>query len=661
MTKEIKGLPGNPRVLGANFVADPSGGSGLGCAVFSEHTDMQFEVFRNPWDEDPMNVMPMNRIPWKEVFGDDVPGYIHHVFVPGLASPTLYNIRVNGKRVLDPYAQAHTGKPVIKDAGVVILPKCVAYQSTYEMRHSLPRAPITAYDPIYEVLVPGFTEHPSSQCNGLKGTYRGMIQKIPHLVALGIRSVELMPIQEWDPNDTDMFVDPVTGLAHENSWGYNTFGFFAPDSNFAAWGRLGTQIDEFKMLVDAFHKAGIRVILDVVYNHTREGNEKGPTLSFRALGDSTYYLRHGGGYDNWTGVGNTLNTNHPVVRKMILDSMKYWVEKMGVDGTRHDLAGVYAVGQDGQVRGKTETMRAIEEDQVLAGVPMIVEPYTCGDHRMVSFFDGRWIRWCTWIRDNLRRWVKGDEHLARGLWHAITEPHKVAYVTCHDGFTLMDLVSFNGKNNWRNGNKNQDGDNAMTSWDCGWGGDLSGCPLPEIAKDEIRRLRRTQIRNFITLLCSCVSTIMIYYGDEYGRSNGGNNNTFCQGALNQLDWSLGVPNGDIFNYWRKMFDIREKYFMGSRDLKPQPLTRQGKTDDAYWAGKVLAWTRISPDGRLIYQISNTWDTGYEVELPELEGGRYYVLADTFDGESIYTEETAPAVHNGVYHVRPRSCAVLIYK
>ena len=379
-------------------------------------------------------------------------------------------------------------------------PRCVAYRSDFDWEGDQhPDIPIEE-SIIYEVNVRGFTRHHSSESD-LAGTYRGFIEKIPYLKELGITAVELLPVMEFDQFDGP-FRDPLTGERLANAWGYNTVAFFAPESHYSYYGKLGEQVDEFKMLVRELHKHQIEVILDVVFNHTREGNHFGPTISFKGLDNNIYYMldaRSREFYNDFTGCGNTLNCNHPVVRKFILDCLRYWVTEMHVDGFRFDLAAVFAIDVDQQEKGKTPIIHEIETDPVLSRIKLIAEPWSIRQYRLGSFSDRRWAEWNGKFRDTVRKFVKGDAGVAGELAtprRRLVRPLRArrpsrsarrstasTSSTCHDGFTLNDLVSYNEKHNERNGEDNRDGANDNESWNCGYEGYVERSDLPDEQKD----------------------------------------------------------------------------------------------------------------------------------------------------------------------------------
>ena len=594
-------LQGDPEPLGSTVTPE-----GINFAFQSASaTRLELLLFDNIADQRPSQVIPLS--PETNRTGD-----IWHIFVEGLPNKTLYNIRVDGpynpasngtrcnvaKTLLDPYAVAVTGdfywqpgdalgydntdpedpdrhlRPSHVD-NVAGAPRCVAYRSDFdweEDRH--PDIPIEE-SIIYEVNVRGFTRHHSSESD-LAGTYRGFIEKIPYLKELGVTAVELLPIMEFDQFDGP-FRDPETGERLANAWGYNTVAFFAPESHYSYYGKLGQQVDEFKMLVRELHKNNIEVILDVVFNHTREGNHYGPTVSFKGLDNNIYYMLAPKPefYNDFTGCGNTLNCNHPVVRKFILDCLRYWVTEMHVDGFRFDLAAVFAVDVDQQEKGKTPIIHEIETDPVLSRIKLIAEPWSIRQYRLGSFSDRRWAEWNGKFRDTVRKFVKGDAGVTGELATRIAGSydlfspspdserspfHSINFVSCHDGFTLNDLVSYNEKHNHRNGEGNRDGANDNESWNCGYEGELANADLPEEEKAAIDQLRRQQIKNFLSLLFLSQGTPMLLYGDEMRRTSEGNNNVvFQDNSLNWINWEFAKKHSEILRFTKLIIAFRKRH------------------------------------------------------------------------------------------------------
>lgn len=481
--------------------------------------------------------------------------YYWHVFVPGVRVGQVYAYRVHGpfdpdqghrfdpsKVLTDPYARAIVGDDIY-DRKAAILPgdNCatalkgvVVDNRSYDWegdRH--PRIPY-ANSIIYEMHVGGFTRHPSS---GLpeeeRGTFAGIIDKIPYLQDLGVTAVELLPIHQFDPQD----VQP--GL--ENYWGYSTLGFFAPHRGYSSRKDPMGPVNEFRDMVKALHRAGIEVILDVVFNHSAEGNHEGPTLSFKGIDNETYYLleEDPAYYSNYSGCGNTIKASHAVVGRLILDSLRYWVSQMHVDGFRFDLASVLTRDMAGNPLEDPPILWSIESDPILAGTKLIAEAWdAAGLYQVGSFIGDRFAEWNGPYRDHVRQFVKGDPGVVPDLAARILgspdiyqkpnrEPNRsIHFVTCHDGFTLNDLVSYNQKYNEANQEQNRDGTDANYSWNCGVEG-----PTDNPA---IEQLRRRQIKNFLTLLFMAQGTPMLLMGDEIRHSQRGNNNAYCQN--NELSW-----------------------------------------------------------------------------------------------------------------------------
>ena len=715
--------PGDPEPLGPTVRSD-----GINFAVHSKGARrVELLLFDNIADDKPAVVIPFS--PEANKTGD-----VWHVFIEGLPNGTLYNYRADGpyrpekdgtrfnpnKVLLDPYAPANSGDfdwgdgdPLgydnsdpddpdrhlrkSKTTNVNGAPRCVAYRSDFDWqgdRH--PDIPIEELI-IYEVNVRSFTRHFSSESD-FGGTYRGFMEKIPYLKDLGVNAVELLPIFEFDRFDGP-FRDPVSGERLVNAWGYNTVAFFAPESHYSYYGKLGAQVDEFKMLVRELHKNGIEVLLDVVFNHTREGNHYGPTVSFKGLDNNIYYFLvpdQPQFYNDWTGCGNTMNCNHPVVRRFILDCLRYWVEEMHVDGFRFDLAAVFAIDVDGQEKGKTPIIEEIETDPVLSRIKLIAEPWSIRQYMLGSFSDRRWAEWNGKFRDTVRQFVKGDMGVVAELATRVAGSydlfapndeserspyHSINFVTCHDGFTLNDLVSYNEKHNERNGEGNRDGHNENESWNCGVEGPVEDHDeLTEERKEEIERLRVQQIKNFLTLLFLSQGTPMLLYGDEMRRTAEGNNNTVYQdNVLNWMNWEDLKEHHEIYRFtkqiiaFRKMHSIIRRWrYMTSEEDETAILRNirwhgvEPETPDFSGTSRFLAWTleAFETDERWdvpIYVASNAFWEPIEVELPEQEDKRWYRVADTSlpEGEDIVPQEEAVFLPEPAYEVPPRSTIVLI--
>ena len=419
---------------------------------------------------------------------------------------------------------------------------------------------------IYEMHVRSFTRHPSS---GIKekhqGTFAGIRDKIPYLKELGVTSVELMPIYEFDEFENSR-PNPQTGEMLLNYWGYSTVGFFAPKAGYAATGKFGMQVDELKALIKELHKNGIEVILDVVFNHTAEGNERGPTISFRGIDNKTYYmLTPEGYYYNFSGTGNTLNCNNPVVRGIVLDCLRYWAAEYHIDGFRFDLAAILGRDPWGAPLANPPLLESLAFDPILAKCKLIAEAWDAGGLYQVGSFPayGRWAEWNGKYRDGIRKFLKGDGNVgdvAQRLqgspdlyaWSGRAPATSINFITAHDGFTLMDMVSYDGKHNDANGENNNDGTNDNDSWNCGWEG-----PTDDFG---INTLRRRQIKNAVAILMVSQGVPMILMGDEIGRTKYGNNNTYCHdNELNWLDWNLREKNADLFKFFKDCIAFRKAH------------------------------------------------------------------------------------------------------
>jgi glycogen operon protein len=501
-----------------------------------------------------------------------------HVFVPGIMPGQLYGYRADGpyepekglrfdrwKVLLDPYARC-ISVPETYTRDEAALPgenTCSSMKSVvvdpadYDWEGDAPLHRPFTQTVIYEMHVKGFTRHPSSGVPPeISGTYRGLIEKIPYLQDLGITAVELLPVFQFDVQEAP------PGLT--NYWGYNPVSFFAPHSGYSSGKDALCPINEFREMVKALHRAGIEVILDVVYNHTAESDENGPTLCFKGLENDTYYIleKDKAHYANYSGTGNTLNANNSVVRRMILDSLRYWVEEMHVDGFRFDLASILSRDQYGKPLANPPVLWEIETDPVLAGTKLIAEAWDAGGlYQVGSFLGDRWVEWNGKFRDDVRSFVKGDRgtvpKMASRFFaspdlyaHEDREAEQsINFVTCHDGFTLNDLVSYNRKHNEGNKENNRDGMDNNLSWNCGVEG-----PTDD---PEIEALRTRQIKNFFTIQLLALGVPMLLMGDEVRRTQLGNNNAYCQdNEISWFDWSLLEKYEDIHNFVKRLISFR---------------------------------------------------------------------------------------------------------
>jgi len=494
---------------------------------------------------------------------------------------------------------------------------------------------------IYEMHVRSFTADSSSGVRH-RGTFAGILEKIPYLKSLGVNCVELMPIYEFDEFENSR-QHPQTGEMLYNYWGYSTVGFFAPKAGYAATGRLGMQVDEFKNLVKQLHLAGIEVILDVVFNHTAEGNELGPTISFRGLDNQTYYmLTPGGYYYNFSGCGNTLNCNNPIVRNMVLDCLRYWAAEYHIDGFRFDLAAILGRDPWGAPLPNPPLLETLAFDPVLGKCKLIAEAWDAGGLYQVGSFPayGRWAEWNGKYRDDLRKFIKGDEGSVPALsqrlqgspdlygWNGRGPTASINFITCHDGFTLYDLVAYNGKHNEANGEENRDGGDDNISWNCGAEG--------ETDDPAINALRMRQLKNALTLLMVSHGVPMLLMGDEVGRTQYGNNNTYCHDSpLNWMDWGLIERNAGLLRFTQRIIGFRNR----------NPLLRADRHMDFSWHGTrawsadwsagsrviafMLAGNLDEADRPFIYVAANShWDA-LPFELPRLpRDAHWHLFANT---------------------------------
>ena len=418
---------------------------------------------------------------------------------------------------------------------------------------------------IYEMHVRSFTQSETSGVK-FKGTYAGIVEKIPYLKELGINAVELMPVFEFDEFENSR-IHPDTGERLYNYWGYSTVAFFAPKAGFASSGKYGMQVDEFKQLVKELHRESIEVILDVVFNHTAEGNEHGPSISFKGLDNKIYYmLTPEGYYYNFSGTGNTLNCNNPVVRNLVLDCLRYWASEYHIDGFRFDLASILGRDPWGAPLNNPPLLESLAFDPILSSCKLIAEAWDAGGLYQVGTFPafGRWSEWNGKFRDTARRFLKGDDsqvgELAQRIqgspdlyqWNGRSQATSINFITCHDGFTLADLVSFDQKHNEANGEFNRDGGDDNHSWNCGAEGWTDN---PEILK-----LRTQQAMNALGLLMTSRGTPMLLMGDEFGRSQHGNNNAYCiDSPISWMDWNLLKSNKDLFNFTQSLIAFRHSH------------------------------------------------------------------------------------------------------
>ncbi len=539
---------------------------GINFAVFTEHaTHVWLSLFR-PGENEPFQELALNPDHHRT-------GNIWHVWMGGLSEDVEYAWRMDmrpnpneaihrfdaARYLLDPYAHVIVGG---EEWGSLAKRRCGLPRDHFDWGGDRPLNIPLAKSVIYEVHMRGYTRHESSGVSA-PGTYLGLVEKIPYLQALGVTAVELLPVYEFEEADTNRS-NPLLGTRLLNFWGYQPIAFFAPNAAFAQGKQPGAAVSEFKQMVRAFHEAGIEVILDVVFNHTAEGDERGPTRSFRGIDNAVYYLLDDAGrYMNFTGCGNTFNCNHPVVRQLISDCLHYWTMEMHVDGFRFDLASVLGRGRDGEPLADPPLLERLAYDPVLAHTKLIAEAWDAAGLYQVGSFPawGRWAEWNGRYRDDLRRFVKSDAGMVPRLaerlkgspdLYAVSgrqSHHSINFVTCHDGYTLADLVSYERKHNEANGEENRDGANDNHSWNCGAEGPADGAGIAE--------LRRRQMKNFAALLLMSGGVPMLLGGDEMARTQGGNNNAYCQdNETSWVDWTLAEKNGNLVEFFQRLIAFR---------------------------------------------------------------------------------------------------------
>jgi isoamylase len=620
-----------------------------------------------------------------------------HVFVPGLQPGQLYGYRAHGlfdpsqglrfdgsKVLLDPY-----GRGVIVPAGysreeathngwdnaATAMKSIVVNPHTYDWGGDMPLHRPSSQTVIYEMHVGGFTRHPNSGLpSNIRGTFAGLIEKIPYLQDLGITAVELLPIFQFDAQDCPP--------GRVNYWGYQPVSFFAPHSAYSSrQDRLGP-VNEFRDMVKALHRSGIEVILDVVYNHTAEGNDGGPTLSFRGLDNNAYYILEGGSrYANYAGTGNTLNGNHPIARRMIVDSLRYWVEEMHVDGFRFDLASILSRDSSGQFMASPSVLWDIETDPALAGTKFIAEAWdAAGLYQVGSFIGDSWKEWNGRFRDDIRSFFRSEDGTVTRLadrflgspevyGHEKREAEQsVNFVTCHDGFTLNDLVSYGRKYNEANGEGNRDGTDDNRSWNCGAEG-----PTDDPA---IETLRNKQVKNFLTVTLLALGVPMVLMGDEVRHTQKGNNNAYTQdNEISWFDWGLLEKHADIHRFLKLLIRrrlLRDTEAELERKNLEQFLFEANKTwhgvkighPDWSPSSHSLAFSAEIPKERLMFYVAfNSYWEDLEFELPFMEQlaanpWRRWIDTNLESPADIVDWQMAESVPSLKYSLAPRSVVVL---
>jgi len=703
---------GSPLPLGASVASD-----GVNFAIFSRNaTAVTIVIYETA--EDDMPIIKHELDPKENQTGD-----IWHCFINGARAGQWYGYFIDGdydpksgkrfnvnKLLLDPYAKA------VKIKEPLNLEEMFAYDKTSKLEdlsfsklrsdRTAPRACIIKHTPeqiirhrrrklkdhiIYEMHVRGFTVNPNSGVAD-PGTFKGIIDKIPYLQELGVTAVELLPIHAYDDKSVLRYAPDGTPLT--NYWGYDPIAFSALHETYCANKAPHGAIEEFKAMVNEFHKADIEVIIDVVFNHTGEGNEFGPTVSFKGIDNPMYYmLDNGRHYKNYTGCGNTMNCSHSVIREMIVDSLVYWVVEMGVDGFRFDLASVFSRDADGNLIQNAPLVEKIAENPVLRDVIIIAESWdAAGAYQLGSFGGYRWAEWNGAFRDDIRSFIKADIGSLKSVIERITgspsmfltsskfPANSINFITCHDGFTLNDLVSYQEKHNLENGEENKDGYNDNRSWNCGIEGETSD---PKILK-----LRKKQMKNSLALLMVSLGVPMITAGDEFCRTQLGNNNAYCQdNEMSWLDWSLLEKNKDLFRFVKNMIVFRKQnsslrrrhfYYVPEeidmdkfRDLVW--FNEKGEEPDwqpdLYHIGFLIkGWTpiegSIEKGNQDIFIILNShWDPHTYI-LPKIKGKRWYFVCDTdkdSPNDMVEFGKSSLLSNQNDYTAQERSVVILISK
>lgn len=584
--------------------------------------------------------------PFKEIEFDPIlnkTGDVWHIRIKGLPPFTVYGYRPfptdtqkSPSLLLDPYTKAVASHPTWGNSPndtYSPLGKCLPPHSFDWQGDKPPRTPLKELI-IYEMHVRGFTRDNSSQVNQ-PGTFLGIVDKIPYLKELGVNALELLPIYEFNEKEV-LQLHPKTKQKLYNYFGYSTVNFFSPMNRFASQSSQDNAVNEFKTMVRELHKNGIEVILDVVYNHTFEGNQMGPTLSFRGLNPSAYYMIDPqGNYLNFSGCGNTFNSNHPWTRELILESLRYWVTEMHVDGFRFDLASILSRAENGAPLANAPIVEAISVDPILSQTKMIAEAWDAGGlYQVGGFYPGnRWAEWNGRYRDVVRRFIKGTPGHKKAFATALCGSQdlygwgraptcSVNFVTAHDGFSLADLVTYNDKHNEENGEDNRDGFDHNDSWNCGLEGHSSN--------KKIVYLRERQIRNFHLALMVSQGIPMILMGDEYAHTRNGNNNTWCQdNELNWFLWDRLETRPGFYRFFQSLIHFRKSHpqferdnFLGEKDITwhgVTPLNPDWENDNGF-----VAFTLNSELGAELYIAFNAGHITQTITIPPSSPDKYWV-------------------------------------
>jgi isoamylase len=672
--------------LGASLVA-----GGANFSVFSKLASaVQLLLFDRADDARPSRVIDLDHHTQRTY-------HYWHTFVPGVEAGQLYGYRAHGpfaperglrfdggKVLLDPYAKcvarpSHMSRAAARSQGdnaATALKSVLTDPATYDWEDDRPpRTPFTK-TLIYEVHVGNFTRHPNSGVEASRrGTFAGLVDKLPYLKDLGVSALELLPVFAFD--------EETAPEGRRNVWGYQPVSFFAPHPSYSSLPDPLGALDEFRDMVKAVHRAGIEVILDVVYNHTAEGGADGATLSFRGLANETYYIldQNSGDYADYSGAGNSLNANESTVRRLILDSLRYWVNQMHVDGFRFDLAAVLSRDERGRPIASPPVLLDIESDPVLANVKLIAEAWdAAGLYQVGGFAGDAWKEWNGRFRDDVRRFIKGDDQTVRSLASRILgspdiygaqdrEPEQsINFVTCHDGFTLNDLVSYNHKHNEANGEWNRDGSNVNHSWNCGIEGPTEDA--------EIERLRNRQVKNFSALTLLSTGTPMLLMGDEVRRTQRGNNNAYClDEETTWFDWSAVARHADIHRFIRQLiaFRMARTLPLNRFDMTLNELITQHRIEwhgvalgEPDWGDKshsLAATMHLDADRVALHFMINAYWEALEFAIPQLDENHvpWRRCVDTFRMSpadiSVWSE--AETAEGETLIVQSRSIVVLV--
>ena len=671
-------------------------GGGINFSIYSKHAEDCELVLFEKGAKEPFAVIPfpdefrIGDVFTMVVFDLDYENLEYGYRMDGPYDPQNGHVFDKNKILLDPYAKAIGGREVWgekPDEDDPFQHRSQIVNDDFDWQGETPLEKDMEDLIIYEAHVRGFTRHESSDVKH-PGTFAAIREKIPYLKELGVNCIELLPIFEFDEFENSR-ISPETGERLLNYWGYSSVGFFAPKAGYAATGNYGMEVDELKNLIKELHENDIEVILDVVFNHTAEGNERGPYISYKGIDNKTYYLLTPGGYYyNFSGCGNTLNCNHPVVRNMILDCLRYWASEYHIDGFRFDLASILSRDQQGRPLPNPPIIESLAHDPILGKCKLIAEAWDAGGLYQVGSFPswGRWAEWNGEYRDSIRKFIKGNGDVAGEIVQRIEgspdiygdrgPTASINFITCHDGFTLKDLVSYNNKHNKANGENNLDGTTNNNSWNCGEEGPTDN--------SQVQQLRIKQIKNAITLLMLSRGIPMILSGDEFANTQFGNNNAYCQdNEISWLNWDLLEENQEIFNYFKSIIEFRKEHPVLTTDHYDTDYNQTGYPEIS-WHGLELwdfdpsestltmAVLFASPavkydtdNDQFIYAAINMHWEMHGFELPNLpEGKKWHIVANTgieFP-EDIWEADKQPEVDNqNEVLVSSRSIILLVAK